>query len=184
MNKYFLFLVLATTTVLNSKGQKTERFSLDNIIKLSQSQSPRYKLALTKKEVKNYEFISYKSNKKPQISMYGNAAVYSKEFTEVIQPDGSVHYLPVKQSSNNIGFSLSQALLFSGGQISLNTELNHFYNFQNKYRQYNGTPVFLQLSQPLFGFNEFKWEKQIEPLKLEESLREYVQEMENIAQQV
>jgi len=184
MGKHFLSAILATFVSMNTNAQKTEYFFLDNIIRIAQSQSPSYKLAQTQKEVKMYEFLSFRSNTKPQISIYGNAPVYSKQFASVIQPDGSIQYLPVQQNTNSVGFSLSQVLPFSGGQISLNTELNDFYNFQNKYRQYNGTPVFLQLSQPLFGYNEIKWQKQIEPLKFEESKREYIQEMESIAQQV
>jgi outer membrane protein len=184
MPKRFLCSVLATFVALGTKAQKAEYFLLDKIIKIAQSQSPRYKLAQTQKEVKKYEYLSFRSNRKPQISIYGNAPVYGKQFTSVIQPDGSIQYLPVQQNTNNIGFSLSQALPFSGGQISLNTELNHFYNFQDKYSQYNGTPVFLQLNQPLFGYNDLKWQKEIEPLKFEESIREYIQEMESIAQQV
>jgi outer membrane protein TolC len=181
MKKYSLLFI--GSFLLSMAFSQTRKLSLNDIIELAKSQSPNYKLAQTQKEVRFYEYLTYKSDLRPQISAYGNVPVYSKQFTPVTQPDGSILFLPIEQNLNNLGFSLSQVLPFSGGQLSLNTELSQFYDFQSKFNQYNGTPIFLRLDQPLFAFNEFKWRKKIEPLKLEESKREYVQEMENIAQE-
>ena len=36
-------------------------------------------------------------------------------------------------------------------------------------------------SQPIFGFNELKWDRKTEPLRYEESKRAYVEEMEDIS---
>lgn len=158
-------------------------FLLKDIILIAQQRSPKYKLAQTLLEVKEYQFLSFKSDLKPQAFVYGNAPSFSKQYISVTQPDGSIQFQPVQQNINNVGLSLSQVLPFSGGQISLNTELNQFYDFLSKENLYNGTPIFLRLNQPVFGFNEYRWKKKIEPLKVEESRREYIQEMENIAQQ-
>ncbi|MCC7525687.1 MAG: TolC family protein [Chitinophagaceae bacterium] len=181
--KYPAFSFMFSIVAFFAQTQTMQTFSLPEIIQLAKSQSPRYKLAQTQKEISYYEYLTYKSDFKPQVSLYGNAPVYGKQYTSVTQPDGTIQFLPIQQNLNNIGFSLSQQIPFTGGQLSLNTELNQFYDFQSKYNQFNGTPVFLRLNQPLFGFNALKWQKKIEPLKLEESKREYVHEMENIAQQ-
>src|SRR5262249_25397145 len=42
---------------------------------------------------------------------------------------------------------------------------------------------YLQLNQPLFAFNRLKWEKQIEPLKYQESERDFTAQLESIAQE-
>jgi len=184
MPKYKL-LLLTLGMVIHCAGQETHvQFGLRDIIFLAQSQSNKFKVSETQREVSQYQFLTYKSDLKPRVSIYGNAPVYSKQFVAVIQPDGSTQYLPVQQNTSDIGLSLSQVLPFSGGQISLNTELSQFYDFQSKYTTYNGTPVFILLNQPVFGFNEIKWRKKIEPLKLEEARREYFLDLENIAQEV
>lgn len=183
MRKY-LICIFALLCIASSLKAQELAASLFDIVKLAQVQSPQFKLAQTRKEVNSYEYINYKSNLKPQISLYGNAPVYSKQYTSVIQPDGSIQFLPVKQNYTNLGFSLSQEIPFSGGQLSLNTELSDFYDFKTRYNQYNGIPIFLKLEQPLFGYNELKWQKKIEPLKLDESNKEYVESLEDIAQQV
>lgn len=178
----FLYLLLITASHLSAQQGKAT--TLKEIIYLAQLQSPSYKLAQTQREVSQYEYVMYLSDLKPQMSVYGEIPGYSKQYTSVTQPNGSIQFLPVQQNFNRIGFSLSQVLPLTGGQLSLNTDLNQFYDFQSKFNQYNGTPVFLSLNQPVFAFNEWKWKKKIEPLKAEESRRKYVQELENIAQDV
>jgi outer membrane protein TolC len=177
-----LFIVLFLIA-LHPAAQPKQYYSLEDIIQQAQSRSPRYKLAQTKKEISLYQYQTYKSNLKPQVFFNGNLPVYTKEYFGVRQPDGTIIYQSISQNNSNIGFSLSQQLPFSGGELSLNTDLARFDDFKAKTKQYTGTPIYLRLSQPLFAVNQFKWNKLIEPLKLEESRKEYVMEMENIAQQ-
>jgi outer membrane protein len=182
MKKYWLVGLFVFLGVY-CQCQERRTICLADIIKLAQTQSPRYQLEKTKKEISYYEFLNYKSDLKPQVSLYGQVPVYTKKYTSVVQPDGTINFLPVNQHYSDVGFSLSQRLPFTGGNISLNTDLNRFDDLKTRYKQYNGTPVFIRFNQSLFSFNELKWKKRIEPLKLEESRRTYVLEMENIAQQ-
>lgn len=179
MNKLLLLLLILIDF---KKGfPQPRQTDMSSIIQQAQSRSPRYRLAETQRNISAYQYLEFRSSLRPQVSIYGNLPVYSKAYNSVLQPDGTIKFLPVKQNYSNVGFSLSQQLPFSGGEFSLNTDLSQFYDFQSKTRQYNGTPVFLRLSQPLFGFNSLKWQKIIEPIKLEESQQEFVSEMENIA---
>jgi outer membrane protein len=157
--------------------------SLFEIVKEAKSQSPQYKLEATRKELSYFNYLTYKTDFKPQISLYGNAPVFSKQYSPVIQPNGSIAYLQIKQNLSSAGFSLSQKIPFTGGQISLNTELNRFDDLLTKSYQYNGTPFFIRLYQPLFSTNSLKWSKKIEPLRLEEANKFYLLQMEGIAEQ-
>jgi outer membrane protein TolC len=184
MNRQRLRPWLFSFTIMLMKytnGQTTT--SLKDVIGLAQSQSLQYKAEQTKKEVSYDEYFSYLSDRKPQVSLYGNAPNFIHQYSAITQPDGSIAYLPVKQNVADIGFSLSQQIPFTGGTIALNTDLNRYDDFQGKNFQYNGTPVFLSIAQPVFGVNSLKWEKKIEPLKLEESKRAYAEDLENIAQE-
>ena len=163
---------------------QTQQLTLEEIVVLAKSQSPRFKLAQTQKEISFYQFQTSSSDFRPQISFYGSAPVYNKEYYGVRQPDGTIKFQSISQNNANMGFSLSQQIPLTGGELSLNTSLGRFDDFKAKTYKYNGTPVYLRLQQPLFAFNPLKWQQKIEPLKFEESRRKYVQEMENIAQQV
>lgn len=168
---------------LLGRTQQKQSLSLKQVVLLAQSRSPAYKQAQTRKEISYYQYLMYKSELNPQISFYGNAPVFDKEYYGVRQPDGSISFQAIRQSNNNIGFSLSQQLPFSGGELSLNADLTRFDDLKYKSKQYSSTPVYLKLSQPLFAFNRLKWNRKIEPLKLEESSKQYILEIESIAQQ-
>ncbi|WEK33552.1 MAG: TolC family protein [Candidatus Pseudobacter hemicellulosilyticus] len=159
-------------------------YSLQDIIEKARSCSYSAKLVATQQEVSYYQFLTYKSDFRPQVSFYGNAPVYNKEYYAVRQPDGSITYQHIRQNNSSIGFGISQQLPFTGGTISLNTDLARFDDFEAKRKQYNGTPVYLQFNQPLFAVNTLKWNRLIEPMKYEEAKRQFVAEKENIAQQV
>lgn len=160
------------------------KVTLQEMVLAGQQQSPQYRLLQTQREYSYYEFLNYKSSLKPQVSLYGNLPSYNKQYAAITQPDGTIYYLPVTQNTANLGFSLSQQLPFSGGTVSFNSNLSRFDDLLAKMHQYNGTPFFIQLNQPLFAMNANRWDRKIAPLKLEESKREFVLSLENIAMQV
>jgi outer membrane protein TolC len=178
-----LYCVLFVINFIALQNLKAQEFtSLKQIIEYAQAESPQYRVQSTQKELSYFKFQSFKSNLKPQISAYGNLPGYSKLFSAVTQPDGTLLYLPIKQSDASFGLSLSQEIPLTGGSISLNSDLNRFDNWQNRSFQYNATSVFVRLEQPILGFNALKWDKKIEPLLLEESRKKFAQSLESIAQ--
>ena len=50
-----------------------------------------------------------------------------------------------------------------------------------KTTQYLTSPIVIGFNQPLFQFNELKWDKKIEPLRYEEANKEFAEEMEEVA---
>lgn len=138
---------------------------------ITQAQQNSYSANLSKNELKlaEIEYASYKAGLKPLLSLYGNAPVFNKDNYAVTQPDGSIKFLPRSQNYSNLGISFSQPLSFSGGSISLNTDLYRFDDFVSKTKQYNGTPVFIKLNQPIFKYNAYKWGKKIATVKIREA---------------
>lgn len=157
--------------------------SLKEIVTQAQSDSYNAQLAATRKQVSYYQFVAYKSEYKPQISFSGNAPSYNKQLFAVRQPNGAILYQSINQNMATMGLDFSQRLPFSGGTLSLNTDLTRFDDFNAKISQFNGTPVYLRLNQPLFAINDLKWNRKIEPLKFEESRKQFFFEIEYVAQQ-
>jgi outer membrane protein len=172
----FAFLLLPSYCVFSQ--------SLTQLIDQAVFSSLYSKQTATEKQMAQYNFNAYRASYKPQLSLNGNMPVYNKDNFQVLQPDGSIKFLSRSQNNSNLGFSFTQPIAFSGGEISVNTDLNRFDDFKTKSTQYNGTPVFLRLSQPLFAFNKYKWDKKTAPLKLEESNRTYTMQMAVIAEEI
>ncbi len=154
-----------------------------DVIGRALSQSPAFKQAETRKETRYWQYRYFRTNYNPQLRVNSNNAgsLYNNSFTAVRQPDGSLKYLPLNQLNPGVNFGLQQPIQWTGGMLFVNSSYNYFNNITNESRQWNGTPFNIFLNQPLFAYNPYKWDKKIEPIKYEESKREYAEQMERIS---
>lgn len=158
-------------------------FTLEEVIHRAQSQSPAFRQVETRKETRYWAFRSYRTNYNPQVRLISNNAgwLYSNSISPIRQPDGTLQYIPINQFNPGVNFSLQQPIKSTGGQIWVNSLYNYFNDITASTKQWNGTPINVQLNQPLFAFNQLKWDRLIEPIKYEESKRDYAEGMEQIA---
>jgi len=124
---------------------------------------------------------TFRSNYQPQLTLTGILPGYSKTFAEVLQPNGTVDFQPVRNNNSLVNLSFSQSITATGGSVFGTTELQRFDDFDRNNVLYNGVPYALGYSQPLFGFNKLKWDQKVEPLRFRESKQEYFESMEKIA---
>ena len=57
------------------------------------------------------------------------------------------------------------------------------YFGENTYNQFTSVPIRIGYSQDLVGYNAFRWERKIEPLKYEKVKKEFLYNMESISEQ-
>ncbi len=179
MNKINLALLAVVAAASLSYGQN--KFSIQDVIERAQQQSPSAKVNETTKKTSYWQYKSFKAGFNPQLVLSGNAPTYSQRYSGIIQPDGSIAYVPINQINPNINLGLTQPLQMTGGSISANSSLYYFNNVSSKSTQWNGTIFNIQLTQPVFAFNPYKWDKKIRPLVFEESKRSFVEEKEAIS---
>jgi outer membrane protein TolC len=71
----------------------------------------------------------------------------------------------------------------TGGTVYIDSELGYLHNYgETGYSQYSSVPVRVGYSQALFGFNSFKWEKKIEPLKFDKAKQQLLYDKEYISE--
>lgn len=159
----------------------TLRLSLQQVVEMAKGKSIAAKQAVTLKENKYWQWRSYKSNYQPQLSLNGILPAYTNSFQEVVQPNGTIEFQPVKYNNSSLNLALSQSIAQTGGTIFGTTQLQRYDDFDRKYNLYNGVPYGIGYSQPLAKFNQLKWDQKIEPLKYNESKQAYIESMEQIA---
>lgn len=157
--------------------------SITDIIERSQSQSPDFKIAETRRENRYWQYRNFKSNYNPQVRLISNnaGALYNNSYSPILQPDGSIKYLQVNQFNPGVNFALQQPVQWTGGTVSVNSIYNYFNNYVDNTSQWNGSTFNIRLSQPIFSYNQYKWDKRIQPIRYEESKRDYAEAMEAIA---
>src|SRR4051812_14601404 len=163
------------------QANDTVRLTLQQVVEMAKQKSIASKQATTTKETKYWEWRTYKSNYAPQLALNGILPGYSKTFTEVVQPDGTIQFQPVHNNNSSLNLSFSQSIAATGGTVFGTTQLQRFDDFDRKNTLYNGVPFGIGYSQPMFQFNQLHWDKRIEPLKFDESKQAYIESMEQIA---
>lgn len=166
---------------IGQENKDQESYSLKQIVQMAKDRSIWSLQAEVRKENRYWQFRVYKSNFNPQLSLDGTFPNYIRQFDPVRQPDGTYDYREVNYNNSDISLNLSQSISFTGTQIFANSTLRRFDNFDSNDLLYSGEPVSIGFRQPLFSFNELRWDKRIEPLRYEESRREYVEDLENIS---
>jgi outer membrane protein TolC len=180
MNKKISLLFFLCAIVFITQAQNV--FSIEDVIQRSQSQSPAFKQTETRRENRYWQYRFYRTNYNPQIRMSNNGgSLYTNSITPIRQPDGSIEYLPINQLNPGVNFSLQQPIQWTNGNISVNSSYNYFKDLTTGTQQWNGAPMYVQLNQPLLSYNRYKWDKLIEPIRYEESKRDYAEGMEQIS---
>lgn len=175
--------LLLTGCLAFSEGSAQNRFAIQEVIHRAQTQSPAFRQVETRRETRYWQYRTFRANYVPQVRMISNnaGALYTNSISPVRQPDGSINYVPINQFNPGVNLALQQPIQWTGGVISLNSIYNYFNNITASSKQWNGTPLNIQLNQPLLAFNPLKWNRAIEPVRFEESKRDYAEGMEQIA---
>lgn len=179
MRKHLTILSILFSAAL--PAQDALRLELQTVVEMAKAQSIAARQAATTKETKFWEYRSFQSNFKPQLLLDGRLPAFSRTFDEVVQPDGTIKFQPVRFNNSSLGLSLEQQIFRTGGTIYAGTQVQRFDDFIRGNQLYNSTLFAVGLRQPLSRFNELKWGRKIEPLIYLESEQEYIESLELIA---
>lgn len=130
-----------------------------------------------------WAYRAYRADRLPSLNFYGNFMNYNRSLT-LLQSyeDGSLRYASTNNLQNSLGLELVQNVTFTGGTLSLYSDLSRIDQFgMDKSISWYSQPVTISYRQPLFSYNRFKWEKKIEPKEYEKGRRNYIESMENIS---
>jgi outer membrane protein TolC len=179
-------LIILVILALASSMQGQVSLSLKDVIRIAADSSLAAFKARNLYQASYWEFRAYTAQKKPILSFDSYPVYYTRSLTKRYNSILDIDEYREEQSFySSAGLTLTQNLPLSGGSLYINTQVDRLQNFgENDYTQFSTVPVKVGISQPLFGFNEFKWKRRIEPLKYEKAKKVYIQSVENISLQV
>ena len=175
-----LYLLLFFFTTTHSFAQ-TQRYTLNEVVALAREQSIAAKQAATRNNTNEWQYRAFIADFKPQLSLNGTLPGFTRSYIEVRQPDGTISFQPVSNNNSLLNLALSQNIALTGGTLFVQKQLQRFDDFARKTTQYNGIPFGVGVTQPLFRFNEMKWNRKIEPLKYQEGNQQYLSSLEEVA---
>ena len=176
-----LTFLLSVLMVVPAVSQEIKRLTLDEVVRLASEQSPNALMAKHRFRASYWQYRTFVADYRPILSLSGNLPDYSTAYSRVwnsVEQQWEYASTNVLQTSGSL--SLAQNIGLTGGSISLFSDLTYEKNFETDGERYITSPLNVRLTQPLFRYNELRWQKKIEPLKYEEARKTYLRDIENV----
>lgn len=157
--------------------------SLTEVIKIAREQSPDAMIARHRFRRSHWEYRSFKAGYLPNVRFEASLPNFNRTIDAITLPDGSETYLKRNLSRYAANLSINQKIGLTGGEFFLLTGIQRLDNIyaDTSVRQFLSTPLNIGFRQPLFAYNAYKWDRQIEPLRYEEAKRLYFEANEQVA---
>lgn len=181
MIKRLQFLLLTILVVPLYAQTNSGVLTLEQAISIAHNRSPQAQIAQLNFMSQYWSFRSYKAQLLPSLNLNAGLGQYNRSLVEVRNVDtGEISYVANNTMTNDLSISIDQKIALTGGTVSLNTNLARLDQFDYKNQIYNSNPATLNITQPIRGFNDLKWQKKTAPLQYENAKRRYLESMENI----
>lgn len=180
-----LVLYICILLALPSFAQRTVHLNLERTIELANDSS------LTAFRNRNmylsgyWEYRSYKANRLPSLTLNLMPAQYYRYITQRYDSNKDMDvYREQQMFSAGGGLSIQQNLDLTGGTFYIESDLEYMRNFgDTKSTQFSSVPFRIGYQQSLLGFNAFRWDRKIEPLKFEKVKKEFIYNSEQVSEE-
>jgi outer membrane protein TolC len=186
MNKLLLIsivtLLLFSTKKINA--QEVIKLTFQEVIKLSEEQSPNALMAKHTYRASYWNYRTFVAQYRPSLTLTGTTPDYSTAYDKVWNSQFERwDYKATNIISNYSSLVLSQNIGFTGGSISLSSDLTLYNDIENNSHRFISSPINIGLTQPLFRYNALKWQKKIEPLRYQAAKKTFITSIESVHQQ-
>ena len=168
--------------MLSGKVAAQEQMTLEDAIHTARRHSVEALQARQSFISTYWAYRSYLASRLPSLHMVGRLMNYDRSLTLLQNPDdGTLNYVSSNNLQNSLGLQINQNITFTGGSIQVESDLTRLDQFgSSRGWTWYSRPVTLTYYQPLFTYNQFKWDKKIEPKAYEKGKRDYLERMESL----
>ena len=165
-------------------GLAAQTLALPALIEQSLATSAAGVQARAAREAGYWSYRAYLASYRPQLALQGVVPSFNRGILPAPQPDGTTAFKEVRSNNSLLAATLTQNIAATGGQVVVGSQVQRFDDFIRTTKDYNNQPFTLGFTQPLGYFNGLKWARRIEPLRYQESQRQYLEDREALAQRV
>ena len=182
-----IWMGLALAIQVSAQSQddvEVKQLTLPEVIELAHEQSLMALMSRHQFRSSYWEYRSYQASTRPSLALEGTMPSLTNATESVIQPDGTEEFVQRSNMKTSLEMQLSQNIALTGGRVFATSVLQRNDNFgEEPPTTYLSYPVTIGFMQPINGYNEFKWDRKIEPLKYEQAKLQYLNTMERVSQQ-
>lgn len=183
---YLIFLIgfccLTSPVPASSQEPAVRNLTLEDAMTRARTHSVDAEVALNQLKSAYWAYRSYKAELLPELSFSATIPSYHKQYSPYMNENGSYTFVSNNFLQLNGELSLKQNIWLTGGNLSINTSLDFYRQLDNGvYNRFMSLPVALTLNQPIFGVNNIKWDRKIEPVRYEEEMARFLSATEDVA---
>jgi Outer membrane protein len=164
--------------------QKYIELDLETTVKLAGDSSLSAFRAKNSYMASYWEYRSFKADRLPSLSLYLTPLSYNRDYTRRYDSEQDIDVYRRQQSLYSYGnLAAQQNLDITGGTFFIDSELGYFRNLGDQnYSQFSSVPIRIGYRQDLIGYNPFKWEKRIAPVKYDKAHKELIYQLEQTSE--
>ncbi len=185
MKKYIISVILLLVAAfggLRAQDKIIEELTFEEVMQLAREQSPDAIMAKHQFRANYWEYRTYKADFLPNVTLGTTFPEFSRTIKRNQNDDGTYSYVEDNLNTTSANLNLRQNIGLTGGQIFATSGLTRLDVFgDDNSVSYLSTPVSIGYRQPVLFYNEYKWQKKIEPLKYEEAKKRYVSSLEDVS---
>lgn len=185
---YLILFSLAISVVFSAQtfaqSSNTIRLDLAQTVQLANDSSLSAFRAKNMYMASYWEYRSFRAERLPSLTLYMTPLSYNRDFTRRYDSEQDIDIFRQQQSLYTYGnIAAQQNLDITGGTFFVDSELGYIRNFGSMMNsQFTSVPIRVGYRQDLIGYNRFKWEKKIEPIKFEKAQKELIAQLEETAE--
>lgn len=182
MNKVCTLLLLLLLGAVEVFAQQPEVLRLPDVIGMAQLRSPAYLRSRTTYENSYWQYRNFRAGMLPQLTAFGTIPNLNRSIERITLPDGADAFVDRSLVTSAANLSLSQNVPWTGGRFSFFSSLQRIDLLgENNGSSYLGTPFSVSYVQDNIFYNRFRWERKTEPLRYQEAMRGFTEQLEEIA---
>lgn len=178
-----LLIVVFQAFGLTLQAQEKTQYTLKEVIRLAQDQSPDAQIARHRFKSSYWTYRNFKAYYLPNLSLDATLPNINRSIEAINFTDGTSQYVARSFTTYDVSLSLNQEVGFTGGQVFLNTGLQQTSNYftDSTSSEFLANMINIGIRQPIFTYNEYKWQKRIQPMQYEEAKRILIEANEDVA---
>lgn len=181
--RYFLLLMTAAFFIIETGGMvNAAEITLEEAVLLARARSVDAAVALNQLRTSYWSYRTYRADLLPEMTFNATIPSYRKSYSPYQLDDGSYTFVRNNVLEMNGELSVKQNIWLTGGSLALTTSLDWMRQLDNgAYNRFMSVPIALTLNQPIFGVNNMKWNRKIEPVRYEEAKADFMSASEQVA---
>lgn len=179
--KKLIFLISFFLMLMQTKAKAIDnniKLTLPEAIAMARTQSVDAVVARGELKSAYWAYRTYQADLLPELSFDGTVPQYNKSYSSYQQDDGSYKFIRNNWFGMNGALNVNQNIWLTGGSLSLTTSLD--YIKADGMKNFMSVPISLTLNQPIFGVNDSKWKRRIEPVKYREAKAAFITATEEV----